>query len=309
MSEPSCHRCALSAVLALGALLLTGCSVRQFTMRRVGDALAQSGGGTFARDDDPELVKAAAPFSLKLMESLLAEDPSHEGLLLATASGFTQYAYAFVQQEADELEATDLSAARAMHLRAKRLYLRARDYGLRGLEARHPGFASALAANPAAAAPLAAKADVPLLYWTAASWGGAIALGKDDPALIAELPKVEALIDRAVALDEAWDGGALHTFLISYETARGGGGDAAERSRRQFEQAVALSQGRFAAPYVSYAEAGPLQRQQPAEFRRLLEQALAVTADAHPEARLANLVAQRRARWLLGRMDELFLHP
>jgi predicted anti-sigma-YlaC factor YlaD len=72
---------------------------------------------------------------------------------------------------------------------------------------------------------------------------------------------------------------------------------------------VALSAGRLAAPYVNYAEAVPLQRQQAAEFHRLLEQALAVDADAYPPARLANLVAQRRARWLLGRMDELFLNP
>jgi predicted anti-sigma-YlaC factor YlaD len=72
---------------------------------------------------------------------------------------------------------------------------------------------------------------------------------------------------------------------------------------------VALSSGRHAAPFVNYAEAVPLRRQQAAEFRRLLEQALAINADAYPSARLANLVAQRRARWLLGRMNELFLNP
>ncbi len=133
-------------------------------------------------------------------------------------------------------------------------------------------------------------------------------MAKDDPALIADLPKAEAMIDRAVALDEGWNAGALHAFLISYEMARGGP-DAAGRSRREFDRAVALSQGRLAAPYVSYAEAVPLQRQDPKEFRRLLEQALAINADADPPDRLANLIAQRRARWLLSRMDELFLNP
>ncbi len=243
------------------------------------------------------------------MESLLAEDPGNAELLQTAASGFTQYAYAFVQQDADELEATDLAAAQAMRGRARRLYLRARDYGLRGLEARHAGFGAALAANPAQAAAQVTPADLPLLYWTAASWSAAIALAKDDPPLLAELPKAEALIDRAAALDEDWDHGTLHTFLITYEMVRSGPGDAAARSRRQFERAVALSSGRLAAPYVNYAEAVPLQRQQAAEFRRLLEQALALNADAYPPARLSNLVAQRRARWLLGRMDELFLNP
>jgi predicted anti-sigma-YlaC factor YlaD len=309
MSESLHRRCVQSGVLALTALLVAGCSVRQYTVNRLGGALARSSGGAFASDDDPELVKAAAPFSLKLMESLLAEDPGNAELLQAAASSFTQYAYAFVQQDADELEATDFAAAQAKRGRARRLYLRARDYGLRGLEACHPGFGATLAANPAQAAAQATQADVPLLYWTAASWSAAIAQAKDDPALIAELPKVEALIDRAVALDENWDHGTLHAFLITYEMVRSGPGDAAARSRREFERAVALSSGRLAAPYVNYAEAVPLRRQQAAEFRRLLEQALAINADAYPSARLANLVEQRRARWLLGHMDELFLNP
>src|SRR5512138_82551 len=101
-----------------------GCSIKKFAVNKVGDALA-GGGATFASDDDPELVKAAVPFSLKLMESLLAESPRHEGLLLAAASGFTQYSYAFVQEDADELEDKDFTAAEEMHGRARRLYLRA----------------------------------------------------------------------------------------------------------------------------------------------------------------------------------------
>jgi predicted anti-sigma-YlaC factor YlaD len=39
----------------------------------------------------------------------------------------------------------------------------------------------------------------------------------------------------------------------------------------------------------------------------MLERALRIDPDQHPAARLANLIAQRRARWLLGRIDDLFL--
>src|SRR5499427_10412553 len=97
-------------ILALVILSTSGCSIKKMAVNKVGDALA-GGGTTFASDDDPELVKAAAPFSLKLMESLLDENPHHKALLFATTSGFTQYAYAFVQQDADELEAKDVAAA------------------------------------------------------------------------------------------------------------------------------------------------------------------------------------------------------
>ncbi|MBK9137349.1 MAG: TRAP transporter TatT component family protein [Verrucomicrobia bacterium] len=288
---------------------LTGCSIKQFAVNKVGDALA-SGGTTFASDEDPELIRQAVPFSLKLMESLLAESPRHKGLLFATASGFTQYAYAFVQQDADELEDQDFAAAEAMRARARRLYLRARDYGLRGLEARHPGIGSALRANPTNAVRVVAKRDVPLLYWTAVSWAAAISLSKDDPQRIAEVPQAEALIDRAAALDPDWDRGSIHSFLITYEMVRqGAAGDAAQRSRRHFERAVELSGGKLAGPYVSFAEAVSVQKQDLAEFDALLARAQAINPDDQPETRLVNLVMQRRARWLLSKRDELFLIP
>ncbi len=294
---------AAALVLAAGH----GCSIRQYALNKLGDALAQSG-STFAADDDPDLVKDAVPFSLKLMESLLAETPRHRGLLFATASGFTQYAFAFVQQEADELEERDLAAASAMQARARRLYLRARSYGLRGLEVKHRGFERHLRENPKAAVRAAGQADVPLLYWTAAAWASAIALSKDNPDLVAQIPAMEALIDRALELDEGYAQGAIHSFLITYEMSRQGvPGDPASRSRQHFDRTVELSGGRQASPFVSLAEAVCVQKQDVKEFESLLNRALAINPDDNPEYRLVNLIMQRRARWLLSRKEELFL--
>jgi predicted anti-sigma-YlaC factor YlaD len=290
-------------------MLACGCSIRRMAVNKLSDALA-GGGGTFASDDDPELVRAAVPFSLKLMESLLDQNPRHEGLLFATASGFTQYAFAFVQEDADELEDKDLGAAAALRARARRLYLRARNYGLRGLAVQHPGFDRALSRNPKAALAVAVKKDVPLLYWTAVSWAAAVSVSKDSPELIGDLPKVEALIDRALELDEGFDHGAIHTFLITYEMGRRGvEGDPVARARKHFDRALELSGGQMAGPFVSLAEAVSLQRQDQPEFKSMLARALAIDADAKPESRLSNLIMQRRARWLLARTDELFLSP
>lgn len=302
-------RQARALFLACALLPLAGCSVNKFAVNKLGDALA-SGGTTFASDDDPELVKQAVPFSLKLMESLLSESPNHRGLLLATSSGFTQYAFAFVQQDADELEATNFAAAQSLRARAKRLYLRARDYGLRGLSVRHPGFTAALAADPRAAAAKLTTEDVAQAYWTAAALGAAIGVAKDDPATIALIPQMEALIDRALALDESWGKGAIHDFLITFEMSRQGeSSDAAARSRKHFERALELSGGRLAGTYVSFAEAVCVEQQDAAGFDDLLKRALAIDPDAVPAQRLANLVMQRRARWLLAQKDDLFLLP
>jgi predicted anti-sigma-YlaC factor YlaD len=270
------------------AVALGGCSVRQYALDNASDALS-NGGSAFAADDDPELVRAAAPFSLKLIESLLAENPRHKGLLLAATRGFTQYAYAFLQQEAEEAEERDLARAAALQERARRMYRRARDYGLR-----------ALALDQR-------QSDVALLYWTAASWAGLIALSKDSPETLAELPALEALMDRALALDESFERGAIHTFLIGYETVRQGGrGDPAKRAAAHFVRALELSGGADAAAFVAMAEAVSVPQQRRAEFEALLRQALSIDPDRHPENRLANLVSQRRARWLLARTERLF---
>lgn len=289
-------------------VLLAGCSsVDHLAVNRFSDAVAGSG-TAFASDSDPELIRDAAPFSLKMMESLLEQNPQHAGLLTAASSGFTQYGYAFVQQQADETEDNDVAAAAALRTRARGLYLRGRDYGLRGLEVAHPGFSAGLRQNPVQAVQACQASDVRLLYWTAVSWAAAISVSKDNPALISDLPQVSALVDRALALDEAYDHGAIHSFLISYEMGRPDGtGDPAARAQKHFERAVALSGGGQAAPFVAYAESVCVQKQDRAQFQSQLNEALAIDVNAQPQWRLVNLVMQQRARWLLGRIDELFL--
>ena len=297
-----------TAFLALTLLAGSGCTtLRQTAVNQLSDALAKGGTG-FANDDDPELVREAAPFSLKLIESLLAENPTHRGLRLAAASGFAQYAYGFLEQDADQMADQDYEGASRLRDRARGLYLRARDHGLQGLESAHAGFSRRLRADPAAAVRAAGADDVPLLYWTAVSWGAAIALSKDNADLIADRVFVEALIDRALELDEAYDAGAIHAFLIPFEMARlGAPGDPAVRARRHCERAMVLNGGGQAGPLVSLAEAVAVVKQDRKEFRDLLEKALAIDPGLHPEWRVANLLMQRRARWLLARTDELFL--
>lgn len=294
-----------AALAAALALALAGC--RSLATGALADALASGGGGTYASDPDPELVREAVPFGLKTMESLLPEQPRHLGLLTALCSGFTQYAYAFVQQDADAAELAGRSSeARVRRARARALFLRARDYGLRGLEVSHPGLAARLRSLrdlPAAAA-LLKKEDVPLVYWTAASWALAVSNGKEDMALVAELPAPEALMRRALALDEGWNQGSIHEFFVSFEAARPGG--SAAEARRHLDRARALSGGRRLGALVSWAEGALVQAQDRPAFEKALGDVVAADLDAWPEERLANVVAQRRARLLLAHADDLF---
>ncbi|MDO8769981.1 MAG: TRAP transporter TatT component family protein [Burkholderiaceae bacterium] len=299
-------RCMWRVVALLASLMFGGCAFNQLAVDGIGDAVARNG-GAFASDDDPELIRAAAPFSLKFIESLLAENGTHKGLLLAGARGFTQYAYAFLQQDADEVEERDVAAAMRLQERARRLYSRARDYGARGLGVDRPNFINQLRDDPQRALAAVPASDVALLYWTGVSWSALIGLSKGNPDVLGELPIVEALMDRALALDESFDHGALHTFMISYESVRqGGAGDAAARARRHFARAMALSGGADAAPLLALAEAVCVPQQRRAEFEALLRQALRIDTSRATENRLANVMAQHRARWLLSRTENLF---
>ena len=291
---------------ALAVLPSAGCSIRRLAVTKLGDALAESG-TAYASDDDPELIREAMPFTLKLIESILDQNPRHSGLLTAAAGGFTQYAWAFVQQDADEIEDTDLARARDLRIRARNLYLRAHRYGVRGLEIAHAGFGAMLGADSKAAALMTTAHDLPLLYWTAASLLASISLSKDDPERIAELPVVDALMARALALDPDYSHGALHELMISYEAGRTDAmGGSAARARGHFKRAMELSGGMRASPLVSLAEMVSVRDQNRPEFQTLLNQALAVDPNARPEWRLENLLMQRRARWLLARVDLLF---
>jgi predicted anti-sigma-YlaC factor YlaD len=194
--------------------------------------------------------------------------------------------------------------------RARHLYLRARDYGLRGLDVALPGFSAELRSAHATAVARAGPAEVDLLYWTAVSWAAAVSLGKDDPSLVAELPIVSALIDRALAVDEDWDRGAIHSFLITYGMSRPDAeGDRMVEARRHFDRAVALSAGRAAGPYLAWAESVCIAQEDRTCFDQALEAAIRIDPESEPSSRLANTILQRRARWLLANADRWILPP
>jgi len=298
------------AVGIASAAAIAACSPRTFALRNVADALtSEKGGGAFARDDDPELVGDAVPFALKTMEQLADSLPDHVGLRLGMARGFTQYAYGWVQLPADELAEKDLARAKEEQERAARLYLRARGYGLEGLRmTRGIKIDELRGAEQGRTAALArlTKEEVPLLYWTMASWGAAISLAKRNLDLVGDVPAVAAMLDRAVALDETYGQGALHEFALQIDPARPEG-TTPQKQRAHFDRARELQQGKKISALVAFAEAvaGPAQDRK--MFESLLHEAVDFDVDqpAAREDRLANVLARRRARFLLAHESDI----
>jgi predicted anti-sigma-YlaC factor YlaD len=295
----------LVALLAIAST--SGCSVRKFAATRVANVLAESG-TTYASDNDPDLVGDALPFGLKTMEGLLEEIPDHRALLIATASGFTQYSYAYVDLLAFEVNSTDWRRARELRQRAKRLYVRGRDYALRALALREPEFGEKVRKDPKVALTQLKVQDVAPLYWATVSWSAAIAAGKQDMDLVADLHLIESMINRCLELDESFDQGAIHQFMISFEGGRSDAqGGSVRKARTHFERAMQLAHGQQVSPLVTFAETVSVRLQDRKQFQEFLQQALAFDVNQAPQHRLANLIAQRRARILLSRINDLFI--
>lgn len=283
------------------ALQLGACSPRQMIVGSLADELAAQGQGS---ETDLELLRDAAPFHLKLSESILRQDPGHRGLAESVAAGFTQYSYAFVAFEAEQVEAKDAKAAERLRQRAARLYERAHRHAMRGLETASPGFAKALAGAQAKDWPAIRPEQVGLAYWAAASWGGWISLSKDDPDVVADLPLAVRLAQLAWAVDPNWGQGTLTGLLGTFEAARPGGSQ--QQALAYFDQSIAQSAGKSAGALLAKAEGHAQPAGDRDQFESLLKQALAIKDEAGSPQALQNEVMRRRARWLLDKADDLF---
>jgi hypothetical protein len=225
---------------------------------------------------------------------------------MTACSGFTQYAYGFLQMEAEQAEPRDRAAAAELRGRALRMYERARAYCQRALELRHPGVGAAVKSNPTQALASMTVADVPALFWLGASLGGSVAVAERPILRLGDVVIVRAVMARALALDEGWEHGAIHEALIALDGMPALLGGSAARAKEHFARAVALSKGTSAFAYVAMASSVAQPAKDRAEFTRLLEAAVAIDVSRAPGLRLANLIAQRRARWLLAQVDRIF---
>lgn len=289
---------AIRARAALCALiLLTACSPKQMALNRMASALADAS-SVYETDNDPEFVRLAAPSTLKTVEMLLSQSPDQQQLLLTACSGFTQYSYGFLHVEA-ELKAADEAAAKDLKTRAGKMYLRARGYCLRGLERRHPELTlKSLGDDPTTALRATTKEDVPWLYWTAASWGAELSLAPAPGQMMRmpELASVRALLNRAKALDDAWQSGAIYEALIAFDGLPPLLGGSAAAARADFDKAMELTGKKSVFAYVALASTIT----DAAEKKRLLQEAAAIDVASIQTRRLTNLIAQRYAKAMLN---------
>jgi tetratricopeptide (TPR) repeat protein len=280
--------------LVMSMLPLSGCSTGQLVARGA-SPLIDYGVAAMNRETDLELARVSIPANLKMIEAMVLADPGNTAYRMQAAMGFYGYALGFV--EADHPG------------RAVDLYRRAFDHAQAAL-ARMGMTQATLTGDAATFEQALTRLDaqaVPALFWTASAWAKLIELQLDDPARLAELPRVEALMRRVLALDETYYHGGAHIFFGVYYGSRAPmfGGDFA-RAARHFDRAAELNQNRLLLVEVYRARYLLRQMSDQAAFHATLKHVLDAPPSSDPDLNLANALAKQEAAALLNQEEELF---
>ncbi len=280
------------AVLLLMAAFgpLAGCAhLLASTTENLADGIANA----ILNQNDPETVRQGAPAYLLMIDGLIANNPRNEKLLRSGANLYASYAAIFVDDPA----------------RAQRMTDRAWKYGKQALCSGKPAACSIdLLQLEAFTASLKQmdKSTVPTLYTYGVTWAGWIESHQDDWNAVADVPKVELIMERVVALDDEYEQGGAHLYLGVLSTllppALGG---QPKQALAHFNRALELSQGRNLMVKVVIAEryARPLFERKMHD--QLLREVLAGPAEQEGFT-LMNVLAKEMARSLLDSANEYF---
>lgn len=276
-----------TVLVALSLLLSSGCVM---IVQKASDRLASQLSSAVLNSDDPATVRDGLPAYLLLLDGLAqggaANDAGNASTLFAAAELNSAYAGNFITEDP---------------ARARRMAGKALDYARRGTCARSAAICAALDGDIESFQAAVAGADAkqaPGLYALAAAWSGYLQANSEDWSAIADLPKVEQLLLRVVELDPGHARGLPHVYLGVLNSLRPEAvGGRPEEGRRQFELAIAQSQGRNLYAKTLMAE----------YYARLVfdqelhDRLLTDVLEADPKApgfTLMNVLAQQRAEKL-----------
>ena len=290
-------------LIFLFCLMTTGCSMTKMAANQT-TAILVKATPTYDRETDLELAEQAIVNNLKMLEGLLEITPNNSDLLLLTSSSFTRYAFGFIEENIDIAdERNDFEEKDRLVARAVDFYERGRIYGLKLIAQSRKKFPEILGQDLeqlSSELKHFKKKHVPALFWTAYAWGSIINLQQDEPARLAELPKVELMMQRVLQLDENYFFGGAHLFYGAYYGSRPEmlGGNPT-KAKQHLQRAIEINSGKYLMAKFLLAKYYAIPVQDRELFEHTLQEILSAPPDLFPEQRLANELAKRRAeRWL-----------
>jgi hypothetical protein len=280
--------------LILAMAGIQSCSINTFVIRQTG-AILDYGVIALYKETDLKLAEQALASDIKLLEGMIIGDPENDHLLLLTTQALSGYALGFAEDEDRE--------------RAKVLYLRAKEYGLRVLRM-DDDFAGADSGTIEEFSGAVKELDetyLPALFWTAFAWAGWINLSLDNPRALIELSKVQDMMQRVKDIDETYFFGSAELFFGSIwgMKPRMLGGDP-EKAKACFERNLKITEKKFLLTYIYYARFYAAKTLNEELFDELLAIVETTPADVLPGYQLLNMIAKKKADFLKQQKDELF---
>lgn len=280
-----------AGVLGLaGAVALSGCAA---LIGNATDGLSRNLTAGILDSDDPQTVADGLPAYLLLLDGMIHGDPDNPDLLLAGARLYGAYAGSFAEDPE----------------RRVRLALRADSYARRAICAARHALCTVMDAPYDAFEPVVAARgakDVEMMYGLATAWVGVLQADASDFNRIADLPKVELLLARVVALDPAHDYGSAYMYLGVLNCLRPESlGGNPKKGVEMFDRARERSEGRNQMARVLDAEYCARLTFDQERHDALLNEALAADPKA-PGMTLMNTLARQRARTLLESGKDYF---
>jgi hypothetical protein len=272
-------------------LSLTACPGR--VMNSAAKSVAEGLNRAIINQNDVVTVRDGLPSYLLVVDGLIEGNPENIDLLMAGARLYSLYASSFVSDPA----------------RARRLAERGHRYGQRLLCMELDDLCDAATESFDEFMLEIAETDsdnVPVLYSVASAWASLIQTNTGDWNAIADLPKVKALMQRVIMLNESYDHGNAHLYLGVLATQLPPDlGGRPDEGRDHFERAIKLSEGQNLIAQVLYARQYARLVFDRELHDRLLNEVMSKPADINGLT-LSNTLAKQEAERLLATADAYF---
>ena len=297
--------------LALIALLFS-CSIKKMAVNSMAKNMSGDAAAVFMEDNDPELVGDALPVILKMMDMMAAASPDNSAVKSSAGSMYVMYANVYLQGKGAMLPYEKWEEQKQLYDRAKKHYRRGYEYIIESLELRHKGFKAAFdEGDYDAAFDGFKKEDAADLYWGGAAVLAGVSVDVLDPNFAADRDGAVKMLFKALDLDPDFGNGMLDEVMMQYYASMPEGmGGSMEKALYHYNHGLELSNDSLVSLHVSYASSICTKKQSQEgydEFTAVLEKVLERDVESVKENRLANIISQQKAAWLLENRDDYFL--
>lgn len=271
------------------AVLLGGCS---FVTSSLTDGFGKDLSTAVLDSNDPDTVAQALPTYLLTVDSLLIDSTS-PGLYWSAAKLNSSYASQFATNPQQKKRLADKAWAYAQQAACYQDKEWCHIAGRSQVELQT--MVNGMDVD-----------DVPTLFNLGSVWATWLEANSSDWNAVAQLGKIQVLMERVVQLDEKYELASAHVYIAVLDTLMPAAlGGKPEEGKAHFERAIALSNNRNLMAKVLFAE-----RYARLTFNRELHDSLlneVLAADsAEPNWTLANTLAQQKAQQLLESADDFF---